>query len=100
MKHWRGQPDHNYWTKLFTSKERAVAQWGIGVFALSLALAEWTSPTRPPFTGKWGWLLSWGYSTMGPNGTVYLYLGTASVLFLFGASSWLKYKRNSASGVQ
>lgn len=88
MKLWRGQTESPFVKFSFTATERATALAAMGAMALLMAWLNWVQPKTPPFTGKWAWLQSWAFETLGTHGPALLHLLVAVLLLLLGALSW------------
>jgi hypothetical protein len=90
MKLNRGEPDHPHWKTPFTPQEKAMASLGIGCCFLLLAMADWFDPSKPPFTGRWGWLKSAAYEAFGLHGAVVLYCVIGAAFVIAGCVKWLQ----------
>ena len=99
MKLFRGQPDHDHWKKPFNALERARFWWGLGAVSVALGLSYQTSgsPT-PPFTGKWGWVNSLIYNTLGPTGFPIAMYVAGALMACVGLSIWLASKTHGNEG--
>ena len=90
MKHFRGQPDHDYWRSPFTFREKAHIWLSLSfVFAL-IGFVCWRHPARPPFSGKFAWLKSFFYANLGPDGVVLLMSIVAGACLIAGTILWRK----------
>jgi hypothetical protein len=90
MKHFRGQPDHDYWRSPFTPRETARIWWGFSVVFAVLTYVYWRSPSKPPFSGRFAWAESLVYANFGPIG-IPLFMGIiAAVSFVAGFLFWQK----------
>lgn len=75
-------------------------QWqiwlGLAGISLLLAYVEWLAPSKPPFTGHWGWLKDAAYQSLGASGTLYLYLALACLIFANSFRLWSSEKSRNA----
>lgn len=69
---------------------------GFGGMSLLLAYGEWLAPSKPPFTGRWGWLKEVANQSLGSAGIVSLYLAFACISFVHGFSLWNTVKSRSS----
>jgi len=67
-----------------------------GGISLLLAYGEWSVPSKPPFTGRWGWLKEVAYQSLGSAGILYLYLLFACLAFVYGFSLWNTVKSKNS----
>ncbi|RQO53501.1 hypothetical protein DBR47_24090 [Paucibacter sp. KBW04] len=88
MKLWRGQEESLFVKFTLTANERAAALVSLGGMALLMAWLDWTQPKSPPFTGKWAWLQSWAFESMGPHGPAFLHLLLGGAFLLGAALTW------------
>lgn len=56
----------------------------IGLFFLVFGVFLFFYPEVPDFSGKFGWLYSWAYSTFGIYGKSFLYFTAGLVFIMFG----------------
>src|SRR5262245_40946735 len=84
MKLWRGEPDHPYWKTPFSPKEKALVALGLGAGFLLLGAYDWLNPRVPPFSGRWSWVSSWAYYTLGTHGPAALEGGLGLLMVLAG----------------
>ena len=72
---------------------RALLRWpglaSISVCTVALGVAEWLSPTQPPFAGRLSSLMSLAYEHLGPRGVAFVWWGFAALLGLAAVASWL-----------
>lgn len=75
-------------------------QWqlwlGFGGISLLSAYGEWAAPSKPPFTGRWGWMKEAAYQSLGSTGILYLYLAFACMAFAYSFSLWNSDKSRNA----
>jgi hypothetical protein len=69
-------------------KPNGVAAWQIwlAVSALDavLAVAEWYSPSKPPFSGRWSWINAAFYQNFGERGMFAAYCAAACLCVSYG----------------
>ena len=94
MKHFRGQPDHDYWRSPFTPREKARVWWGLSVVFGLLGYIYWRRPPNPPFSGKLAWAESLMYANFGPIGVPLLMGIIAAGSFVAGFFLWQKSNPN------
>lgn len=76
--------------------EKARAWLGIGGCFIVWGVVEWTTPSAPPFTGRWSWLASAAYNAGGVHGQAVLY-GIIGVLFVIaGLVQWAHHRNPRA----
>ena len=72
---------------------RVLLRWpalaSIFVCTVALGVAEWVSPTQPPFTGRLSSLMSLAYEHFGPRGIAFVWFGFAAPLGVAAVASWL-----------
>jgi len=88
MKIWRGQADHSHWQTAFTARERGAAWLAIGGASLAFGWIKWSRPEKPPFTGKWAWLMEWAHESLGTKGPAVVFMTVGAVFSLCGAIAW------------
>lgn len=70
----------------------AVLGWpvwiGLGLISVTLAIAEWQSPSRPPYSGRWAWFNEAIYQAFGPNGNAGFFLVLGFVGIGYGLIRW------------
>ena len=65
----------------------------LGFMLAVLALAEWQTPSLPPFSGRWSWLKAFAHKAFGPKGLLTLYLAMATAFIGFGLAQLGTRKR-------
>lgn len=63
---------------------------GMSIVAGLLAFMEWQNTSRPPFTGRWGWLNELAYELLGGMGVVVL---PAVYCVASACYSWVLWQR-------
>ncbi len=83
-------PERGVSVPIPTAQGRAFARVCIGMSAVvaSLALADWSNPSHPPFTGRWSSVSTVLYSLWGPLGTVWFKLTMSLCLLVLGRWVW------------
>jgi len=92
-----GEPAHPHWRTPFTAKELAFAWWGVAACFLSVALVEWQSPSKLPFTGRWSWVKVAAVNTLGDHGVVLLYVCISIALVVAGSFKWNQHRTQESA---
>ena len=72
---------------------------GMGAVLALLGLEEWSSPSRPPFKGRWSWLSQTAYDAFGVRGVFVLLMVLSVAALACGLGLWcMERKRRSSAG--
>ena len=85
-----GLPKHGVAVPAATEQGRGFARIcvGLAIVTAALAFSDWSSPSHPPFSGRWSSVSSMLYSVFGPLGSVWLKLFVSVCLVLLARWAW------------
>jgi hypothetical protein len=70
----------------FTKTDSRRAVFVVGLLTYFLAWLQYSSPSHPPFTGRWSWVYSFIYQHLGPGGMVLWWVAVGTFLLSSAAS--------------
>jgi hypothetical protein len=78
-----------------------LVQWhfwlGASVVTALLAVSEWGNPSKPPFTGRWGWLSDLAYDALGFRGKFWLCVLFSVLALCYGLVLWHRVRKGAKS---
>jgi hypothetical protein len=61
---------------------------GLGLVSITLAFAEWQSPSQRPYSGRWAWFNEAIYQAFGPHGLAGFFVAAGIVAIGYGLIRW------------